>query len=329
MNTAASHPRLRLDPWAAEYEASIQLPEPGEETATSVDTAVETTDWRALPCASSAGKRPACVAFVDGVRRVEQRLLVEDGARTAFGLLGSFGVGAVECRGTAATITQARIARVACCGGGTLLDALECPLRGSSATLRFTPLSVPENNPLAPVAGLQGAMRHAETELAESLAAGGALVFLDGPLTFLTAPDLPVLGSVKRLVRNYLPASHAGLLPDLGVTERTPLFVIGDGAAPRYSWYTRLGLGRPIDSALAGLVRLEVSAAVGLTTARALADTSTALLPTFASTPERDPRAPQNLTPIGALETRLRHLLGDPLLIRRAVLTRLHAEVAH
>jgi hypothetical protein len=33
----------------------------------------------------------------------------------------------------------------------------------------------------------------------------------------------------------------------------------------------------------------------------------------------RDARAPQNLLPIGALETRLRHRLGDPLLLRRSI----------
>ena len=33
----------------------------------------------------------------------------------------------------------------------------------------------------------------------------------------------------------------------------------------------------------------------------------------------RDPRAPQNLQPVGALESRLRHLLGDPGLAYRAV----------
>ncbi|HSB60567.1 MAG TPA: hypothetical protein VLI67_02535, partial [Vicinamibacteria bacterium] len=40
-----------------------------------------------------------------------------------------------------------------------------------------------------------------------------------------------------------------------------------------------------------------------------------------------DPRAPQNLYPVGALEARLRHLLGDPVLIRQATLARLHEQV--
>jgi hypothetical protein len=50
-----------------------------------------------------------------------------------------------------------------------------------------------------------------------------------------------------------------------------------------------------------------------------LADISLATLPRFASTAYKDPRAPQNLTPIGGLERRLRALLGDARLLHRAL----------
>jgi hypothetical protein len=38
-----------------------------------------------------------------------------------------------------------------------------------------------------------------------------------------------------------------------------------------------------------------------------------------ASEPHIDPRAPQNLVPIGALERQLRHRMGDPGLVYRAL----------
>ena len=41
----------------------------------------------------------------------------------------------------------------------------------------------------------------------------------------------------------------------------------------------------------------------------------------FASEPHKDTRAPQNLNPIGGLEYRLRHLLGDQYLMERALRT--------
>jgi hypothetical protein len=107
--------------------------------------------------------------------------------------------------------------------------------------------------------------------------------------------------------------------------ERTPLFLIQD-RVPRYSWYLRLARGRVIESALAGVVRLETSATLDLREVQALADASCRLLPRLASDAAHDPRAPANLYPIGGLESRLRRLLGDPLLVRRAIEVRLHQE---
>ena len=80
---------------------------------------------------------------------------------------------------------------------------------------------------MAPVNGLQPAMRQAEAGLAERLSAEVDVVFQDGPLTFLTAAAAgSVVGFVKRLLRNYLDASTHALLPRLEVGERTPLFLI-------------------------------------------------------------------------------------------------------
>ncbi|HEY6595179.1 MAG TPA: hypothetical protein VI011_13965, partial [Asanoa sp.] len=50
-----------------------------------------------------------------------------------------------------------------------------------------------------------------------------------------------------------------------------------------------------------------------------LADLSLVTLPRFASTPYKDPRAPQNLIPIAGLERRLRSLLGDARFLHRAL----------
>jgi hypothetical protein len=169
-------------------------------------------------------------------------------------------------------------------------------------------------------------MRRAEGALASELAAAGGLVFLDGPLTFAGGGRSAIVGFVKRLLRAYLPPDAAALLPRLALGERTPLFLIEDAVHPRYSWYARIAHGRPIEDALTGVVRLETSAAAGLAAARERADVATDLLPAFASDPAHDPRAPQNLLPIGGLESRLRHLMGDPLIVRRAIEARLHEE---
>jgi hypothetical protein len=312
---------LRLDPWGAEYEGSIQLSD--EEEAVPVDIRVESAAWAAVR--PGPAPRPERIAFVDGVRRVEHRLLIGNGERTVFGLLGSFGVGAVLVDGVA-RVGHETIGRVAVAGGGLKLDPFVAPVDGRGALL-FEPRSEPETTPVAPVEGLQKAMRHTEAGLAERLSAEVDVVFLDGPLTFLTAAaGGSVVGFVKRLLRNYLDPSAHALLPRLEVGERTPLFLI-PGREPRYSWYVRIARGRPIESALTGVVRLEARAARGLDEAKAVADLSAREMRRFASDATRDPRAPQNLYPIGGLEARLKHLLGDAAVVRRAVEAQLHSEV--
>jgi hypothetical protein len=313
---------LRLDPWAAAYEGAVQLAD-GAEPA-SVDTAVEQATWAALRPA--AGRGAPRLAFVDGVRRIEHRLVVETGGRGVFGLLGSFAAGAVVVE-RQATVVGERVGRVAVAGGGLRLERLVVPV-ARREPLVFEPASEPENTPAAPVDGLQKAMRRTEAAIAENLASEVDVVFQDGPLTFVSA-NAPgrIVGFVKRLMRNYLePDAHA-LLARLAVGERTPLFRIGE-REPRYSWYQRIAWGRPIEAALAGVVRLETAAGRGLDEARELADLAAREIPRFASDATRDPRAPQNLLPIGGLEARLKHLLGDPTVVRRSVEACLHSEVS-
>jgi hypothetical protein len=228
--------------------------------------------------------------------------------------------------GASARVAHEAIGRVAVAGGGLKLDPFLVPVDGRGS-LVFEPRSEAENTPVAPVDGLQKAMRQTEAGLAERLSAEVDVVFLDGPLTFLTpAARGSVVGFVKRLLRSYLDPSAHTLLPRLDVGERTPLFLI-PGRDPRYSWYLRIARGRPIESALTGVVRLEARAARGREEATALADLSAREMSRFASDATRDPRAPQNLHPIGGLEARLKHLLGDAAFVRRAVEAQLHREV--
>ena len=95
----------------------------------------------------------------------------------------------------------------------------------------------------------------------------------------------------------------------------------------RYSWYVRLAT-IPGGHAWSGIVRCEASAHAA--DRRRFARSPTAPRPCCRSSrPSRtlDPRAPQNLVPIGALERALRHRMGDPgLVYRRAPRGRRRAE---
>jgi hypothetical protein len=306
--------RLRLDPWAPEYEGALGLVE-DEAAAARVELDVEPTAWGTL---APRIPPPAQILFVDGVRRIEHRLHVEHDGRVLHGLLGSYGVGAVAAAGRA-SLAHVETRRIACVGGGLGIEAVELGIGG--VALRFEPEAVAENTPVAALQGLQAAMRRAEAALGEALGPDAGLVVLDGPLSYVERVAGPVLGLVKRLLQRYLPAEREALLPSLQPGERTPLFLIQDPAArrPRYSCYLRLAYGRAIESPLAGLVRLEIPGAMGLARAREVADLGAVALPRFASDPVRDPRAPQNLYPVGGLEAELRRRLGDPLVIRRAI----------
>ena len=90
------------------------------------------------------------------------------------------------------------------------------------------------------------------------------------------------------------------------------------GRSAGTSWYLRLP--GPAGEPWAGVVRCEANGTLGDGRRAALADVVAApLLPRFASVPHKDPRAPQNLSPIGALERLLRHRLGDAQVWYRAL----------
>ena len=318
--------RLRLDPWPAEYESSFQIGEFEPEPDAKVETDVEGVGWRVVE--PEPRTRPEPIHFVDGVRRVEARIILDDeSGRIIRGLFGSAAVGAVRVEQTRAAFQEVRLRRCLVVGAGVPLDdtaiAEANTLKVGNAELLFEPFAVTDNTPAGAVEGLQNCMRDAEARLAEELSAESRCVFADGPLTYFLDIRQPVIGVIKRLVEPYLSASQFELVRQLRVGQRTPLFAITRGKHARYSWYLRIGTPRAMDHDVAGVLRLEVRSGIGLAKAVELADLSASCLPDFAGDSFRDPRAPQNLLPIGSLESELRHRLGDPLAIRRAIEGRL------
>jgi hypothetical protein len=66
-------------------------------------------------------------------------------------------------------------------------------------------------------------------------------------------------------------------------------------------------------------VRHESSADRPVAGALRLAQLTAATRPRYASTPHKEPRAPQNLFPIAGLERELRRRLGDAAFVHRAL----------
>lgn len=304
---------LRVDPWDPEYGTSLEL-DPIEDLPQAVELDIEPTSW--LPVSPPLIDELPCCAFVDGVRRIDVRLFAEDDGSTAPALAGSWAVGAAWST-RPPNVGEIVVGRSLVVGGGLVHHDL-IPRIGTDV-LRYVFIGVQGRTPLDPITGLQNVMREAEAALARRIFLGGDadLLVLDGPLTYFA--DGPIVGMIKRQSRSYLPDERAAILGALGAGQRTPLFQLGEQRLERYSWYTRLASVRPIDGAMTGVVRLEVAKEIGLDKAMTLANLTTALLPRFASVVGRDPRAPQNLYPVGQLERVLRHRLGDGGLVKRAI----------
>src|SRR6266540_5233845 len=278
---------LRADPWAPDYGMGFDAA--GEEPAGAVDTSVETDDWSAPLSVPQPEGGP--VWFVDGVRRVELRLVAQDSGRRASGLFGSYAVGSVVCDGRA-TFGEHLVCRSVVLGGGLPAQRVEVSAGGHRLT--FDPSTDQRHDPNAPLDRLQSLMREAEAALAARTALpAGAVALIDGPLHFYEEPGASVVGVIKRFVRQYLGPDQEDLLTRLGPGQRTPVFALLDLAEnPQwFSWYSRIAPVRVPLPDHAGIVRCEVGAAVG----------------------------PARAVELAGVVTWLRHRMGDRRLIRRVL----------
>ena len=270
--------RLRLDPWPGDYEGPFQLEELEESSVGQVDPDVERTTWG--PIQAKRIERPEPLFFVDGVRRIDARVIADDDSgRIIHGLFGSVASGAVRVEGTKAAFDDIRIRRYIVLGSGLMAEPEVMTI--GNTELVFASYSVPDTGPTAPLLGMQNLMRTEEAAIAQDHARHAACVFADGPLTYFAAVKQRTVGVIKRLFKAYLLASHFALVPRLALAERTPIFAIIDGKYDRFSWYLRVGRPRPMDHDVAGVLRMEVRTGVGLETAVELADLSASCLPAF------------------------------------------------
>ena len=316
---------VQLDPWQVEYGAEFpfeDLAEAADDDIAALDVELASDAWRAIR--PDQATRLSQIVFTDGVRRVEARLMIRRQDRLCHGAFGSHAVGAVRVANTDVFFAERRVTRLLVVGAGESIGTA-VPVKPD---LVYQPLSTADTHPDAPLRVLQEDMRIEEERLGRDLAnAGDALVITDGPLSFEDTSRSPVLGYIKRIFKLYLPRERLGLLAALRAGERTPLFALRSSRRfSRFSWFMRLADPFPGASDLAGIARLEVSEIVGAEAARRLADASTAILPRFVPSRWRDPRSPQNLLPIGALETALRRQMGDGRLVRRHIETLIATE---
>jgi hypothetical protein len=309
--------RFYVDAWDPSYGSGVDAAEGGPAAPSSAqlgpDVEVPAASWRPLspPCDV---RGPSVILLVDGVRRVDARVWAEEPDGTLHpGLAASYAAGVVRCD------LRAGVARVV---AATVERGLFTPSPGAgdltAASARYAVHRVAgEFAQLS--AAVQGQLTTLEADVAQAVRAGGVddedLLIIDGPLRGRTRLER-ALGYVKTHRVQYLPVGLAPVVGRLRAGQRTPVFLLGT-TWHRFTWY--LKLPGPPGSPWAGVVRVEASADLPRGEAVRLADLSAVTLPRLAATAYKDPRAPQNLTPIAGLERRLRAMLGDQRLLLRGL----------
>lgn len=294
--------RFTVEAWDSDYGAPTDAEL--EDASQNVDVSVELRpeDWRPLLPETDPVDD---VMFVDGVRRVDATLWIDQPPDfPGFALAATYAAGVVRCNGTA-HITETEVER----GLFTSAPAVNVVTGVGTYEVKATKGTTPEELWL----GIQ--QRMGDLEAAVTRRAGDAvLLVVDGPLSHARDIDNAV-GYIKTQKVQYLPLELRQVLTSLPAGYRTPLFLTTTSWS-RFSWYIRLANHA---GPAGGLVRCEIDANCSPADAARIATKVSATLPRFASARHKDPRAPQNLYPIGGLERELRHRLGDKEMSMRAL----------
>jgi len=314
--TAPTPVSYTVDPWDPGYGVAFSEELDGgalEESSAelNLDLEMPAAHWRPVD-PDPALALPGTVLFLDGVRRIDARVWVHGTRPQPLpGIAASFAAGLVSCNG-AARISAVTVER------GLFTAAAEAV--GITTGRASYPARLAAGPALDQLSlALQQKLTSTEVQLAlayrvENPAADDLLV-IDGPLRGRTHLDRAV-GYIKTHHASYLPPEQAAVVSALRPGQRTPAFTMGTSWR-RTSWY--LQLPRTSGVPWSGIVRLECSADLPVPEVARLAGLTARLLPPLASVPHKDPRAPQNLVPIGGLERELRHRLGDQQILYRAL----------
>jgi hypothetical protein len=298
--------RIFVEAWDPEYGSPFAAGDMTPSLA-EVDPSVEVpvASWKPIPPEPGAGAER--LAFIDGVRRIDALVWIEDSAGALRrGLCASYAAGVVATGGRA-EIRDIRVRRRLLTESGSVE-----PLATDAGI--YTPEPVAGESIAQLSSGLQELLRRLEIEVAVR-EKGLDLLVVDGPLSSHHARE-GVVGYVKSHHVSYLEPDLERTVGGLEPFERTPLFLTTTSYR-RYSSYLRLAGAR--SHPFSGVVRLELSAESPFPEVQRLASLAARTLPRYGSIPHKDPRAPQNLFPIGALERELRRRLGDHAIVHRAL----------
>ncbi len=247
------------------------------------------------------------VLFVDGVRRIDARVWIE--TATARGICASYAAGAVRCDGRAEVVDIA-VARGMFSTAPTAADIVTrhatYPARmAASNDIAGLMLAVHERMTEVEVGDRRATVDGARSRRHRRTVAGPGHTSTTRSASSRATPCAYLPDELHRIV-----GTLGRRAADAGVHRRRRR-----GAGTRGTCGFRVRRDRRGRASCAASARPTSRPAAAI----ALADTTAAVLPRFASEPHKDTRAPQNLYPIGGLERELRHRLGDQALLYRSL----------
>ena len=349
--------RFCVDAWDVSYGTALAVADEDLPASVArVETDVETPadQWAPVP-ADGDVPHPSAVLFVDGVRRIDARVWIDDSPTTSADAADALPVAGMAATASMAVCASYAAGVVCCCGQPgrrqahliaaeirrglftTAAHATDIPTRGGTYRARHAvgsdtvPLTMTLSNALqqalaeievitalAARAALPRAAEHADSPSRGQDGADDDLLVIDGPLRNRT--HLPrTMGLIKTHRAGYLPPELNQVVAALTAGQRTPVFLMGT-TWERHAWYLRLPSTPDVPGApWAGVVRCEAATDLSRAQLTALANLSQTVLCRYASVAYKDSRAPQNLVPIAGLENTLRHRLGDARVLYRAL----------
>ncbi len=327
--------KLRLDPWEAEYNTAHVAEEAASEQP-NIETDIEYKTWQAVVPSARLNNTLLYdrLLFVDGSRRIEARVLLEDKNRqVAFGALGSYGIGVVSCCAQGidkSDFLKWQIKRICTLSGGHKIDDFELKQTVDKylGELHYEVIASEERDADAVLRKLQFEMLNAERLLTSSLVDDypNALIINDGPRPRIGF-EPSVIGYLKTTHSIPIGPKKVRLIRQLEQGQRSPIYLVKgqDPTQDYFEWFLRLRDPNPWLYSLAGMVRLQAVAGKEpqkrLDDVCELADWLAIRLGNFSSKQHQDPRAPQQLLPIRALEAELRRQMGSLQIIRRRITT--------
>jgi hypothetical protein len=244
--------RFSVDAWDPAYGTNLELEDfLGESTArVEVNVELPASQWR--PVDPDPGRAvPAALLFVDGVRRIEARVWIEedplDGGslpEASAALCASYAAGVVCCCGQQAHIVLVETRR----GLFTVAPRAESIATWAGEYTACRTKAHPDRPlPVTLSQALQRRLGDIEVQVAVAARAsvaghgvpeGGDLLVIDGPLH--GRQHLPrAIGYIKSHRSTYLPPPLNALVGTLRPGQRTPVFLIGT-SWDRHTWYLRL-----------------------------------------------------------------------------------------